>query len=344
MSINREAIYNSIFDRCLLRIKSISIIVGIYRKDKRLHALRRFPEYSNILRIFQELIFCINTNTTDSPLYDGSRMELIDFAQNLVERHPIFTSKSVSQLQESSCIYEFVKKLQNIVVSDLRPSESDNNSIEPTAIDNQHQETEAIANEISAVTSEYNALIQRQRRAMEEHSQRLKDLISNCNENCRKRCIESDKKLETLRSTFVQTFNIANSENEQLKEELANAIQTTQLNLEKSRKLLSDKQHELKDIIERYDAEVGTRRIDLMQRQEHFDNEKREFDKWMKEFDDQEIIYNTVMNEMAIEHEQQVLTFVENRSARIIQRKFRQMLARKKAKNAKRRKPKRQRK
>lgn len=99
-------------------------------------------------------------------------------------------------------------------------------------------------------------------------------------------------------------------------------------------------QQELKKLINRYDEEVGSRTMTLRELNAIYETEKEFLKNLESTCAAQEIQYNTLMQQKETEErqlqEERMLLFMMNRAARIIQRNWRLIMAKKRLKKGKR--------
>lgn len=309
-----ESIGNVIFGRCLSKINSIAILLRLYKKDPYLRMFRNFPGYPNVICALTELTIFEQNSALSRTFY----VDLINGARKLVEYHPVLDSESVRERLERSNVVQLIRYLQSVVMNELGTTENAASTIEKSPIDD-------ISEKIAQLKMQIDAREQLRCDAIEEHNQQKRKLILESNAVIRERCIESERKLELLKSTFREMLTMAKKENQQIDEELTNAVLSTQTQIELLRNSIKVKQQHLMAAIERYDNNVGKRKLELMTKKERLDVEKQEFDDWMEDFLEKETIYNALIEKMDREHAVRLDLFVKHRAARIIQRKFREM-------------------
>lgn len=97
-----------------------------------------------------------------------------------------------------------------------------------------------------------------------------------------------------------------------------------------------DLEHQLRDFLQVYDQEIGTRSSKLRDCRKTFEQESNTLADWKEKYKVQEILYNKIQADIEAEEdrrrEERILLFMMNRVARIIQRNYRRVLAQRKAK------------
>lgn len=97
-----------------------------------------------------------------------------------------------------------------------------------------------------------------------------------------------------------------------------------------------DLEHQLRDFLQVYDQEIGTRSLKLRDCRKKFEQESKTLADWKEKYKVQEVLYNKIQADIEAEEdrirEERILLFMMNRVARIIQRNYRRVLAQRKAK------------
>lgn len=97
-----------------------------------------------------------------------------------------------------------------------------------------------------------------------------------------------------------------------------------------------DLEKKLKDILVKYDCEIGERSDDLKELKNKLDQESATLAIWKEKYEKQEILYNEIQADKEAEElknrEEKILLFLMNRAARTIQRYYRHQMEQRKTK------------
>lgn len=334
VSIDSKSIIGNIFNRSLIRTKSLSAILNFFYKKSSFgeNQLLLKKLAHNLQTLFSKTVADIKKISSNDTLIIGTT-KLV----GLLSRQGFLSEKLTINEDNHENIYEFLVQLKDLVIDQLNAAPS--TPINKRAIYNHIEEiSNSSTNEGDLHTIH----------ASIEHIQKLHDeIISNGNvqkHNLRvasrlktkEISAKADKRFEEIISEYSDLNHSANDEKLIKTEEYLASLEKT-MSVEKMlRNEIFEKKAILRDLISQYDTNMAERWLAKMNIQQQYEYDQDQFDNWMKTFHAQEIVFNDVLIKIqAKEFQQRIQLLIQNRCARIIQRNFLEFCARKKTKSKK---------